>query len=346
MPDFLNAMKGTPMDFNAVYHSNIPDFLLEFASADVCRRLDSVGMDCGCEYSGFPVFHDRPKATRYEHSLGVALIIWHFTRDIRQSVAGLLHDISTPVFAHTVDFLNNDHVQQESTEEKTEEIIVHSRTLQTLLQKYGLTTADVSDYHRYPIADNDSPQLSADRLEYTLRNLFRYGGKTEAEIRRYYEDLTVGQNEYGQEEILFKTKECAFAFTQEALALSRLYLSDPDRYCMQYLAETLKAAMEENILLPKDLHTTEREVLQKLDASPKTAAMLQKYRSFSTLKTAVYKPEEEGWFCIPAKKRYVDPLILNAGRVTACSPAIARKVCALQEIRFDYWIKALGPGKD
>ncbi len=328
------------MDFNAVYHPDIPDFLLEFASADVCRRLKDVGMDCGCEYSGFPVFHDRPKASRYEHSLGAALIIWHFTRDIRQSVAGLLHDISTPVFAHTIDFLNNDHVLQESTEEKTEEIISHSRTLQTLLNKYGLTTADVSDYHRYPIADNDSPQLSADRLEYTLRNLFRYGGKTEAQIRRYYEDLTVGQNEYNREELLFKTEECALSFTLSALSLSRLYLSDPDRYCMQFLAEILKTALEKKILSRNDLHTTEPEVLRKLEEAPETAALLQKYRSFSTVKTAVHRPEGEYWFCIPAKKRYMDPLIAHSGRVTACCPSAAENVRALLDIRFDYWIRA------
>ncbi|MFR5131592.1 MAG: hypothetical protein ACLTDP_02610 [Terrisporobacter sp.] len=47
--------------------------------------------------------------------MGVALIIWHFTKDIKQSIAGLLHDISSPAFAHVIDFLNGDHENQEST---------------------------------------------------------------------------------------------------------------------------------------------------------------------------------------------------------------------------------------
>ena len=45
------------------------------------------------------------------------------------------------------------------------------------------TTEDVADYHRYPIADNDSPRLAADRLEYTLGNLFNYGFCSPEQLR-------------------------------------------------------------------------------------------------------------------------------------------------------------------
>ena len=38
---------------------------------------------------------------------------------IHATVAALLHDIATPVFAHVIDFLNNDYEKQESTEAET-----------------------------------------------------------------------------------------------------------------------------------------------------------------------------------------------------------------------------------
>lgn len=118
------------MNFIDIYSKNFPMFIEELINTPEFKRLSNVGMNCGCEYTSFPIFSEGKNYTRYDHSIGVALIVWHFTKDIKQSIAGLLHDISSPVFAHVVDFLNGDHVNQESTEEKTEEIIENSIEIQ------------------------------------------------------------------------------------------------------------------------------------------------------------------------------------------------------------------------
>ena len=85
----------------SVYHQDIPPFLLQLAAAAPMQRLRQVGMNCGCEYTSFPRFRCLPSYSRYDHSLGVGLIVWHFTGDAAQAAAGLLHDVATPVFAHT-----------------------------------------------------------------------------------------------------------------------------------------------------------------------------------------------------------------------------------------------------
>ena len=44
-----------------------------------------------------------------------------------------------------------------------------------LLNRDGIKVEEISDYHIYPIADNDTPKLSADRFEYTFSNgIFLY----------------------------------------------------------------------------------------------------------------------------------------------------------------------------
>ena len=103
----------------------IPEFLVQFANTPAMLRLKQVGMHCGCEYTCFPIFKHLECYSRYDHSIGVAMIIYHFTKDIKQSLAGLFHDIATPAFSHVIDFLNNDHLTQESTEDGTKEIIVN-----------------------------------------------------------------------------------------------------------------------------------------------------------------------------------------------------------------------------
>ncbi|MBR2600046.1 MAG: hypothetical protein IKD84_03945, partial [Erysipelotrichaceae bacterium] len=141
------------MYVNSIYSSDVPEFVREIAETDIMKRLRKVGMDCGCEYTSFACWQGLLPAKRYEHSIGVGLT-WHFTHDVKQTVAALLHDVSSPVFAHVVDFMNHDYVTQESTESDTRKMIENSQQLQDLLKKYGLTTDEVCDYHMYPIADN------------------------------------------------------------------------------------------------------------------------------------------------------------------------------------------------
>ena len=103
-----------------------------------------------------------------------------------------------------MDFLNGDHLTQESTESRTAEMIENSPEIQAILAGLHLTTADVYDYHLYPIADNASPQLSADRLEYTFGNFIQYGACGTDEIQKFYRALSAGTNEHGQPEIIFR----------------------------------------------------------------------------------------------------------------------------------------------
>ena len=88
-----------------------------------------------------------------DHSIAVALIVWHFTHDKKQALAGLFHDIATPVFKHCVDYLNGDFMTQESTEDLTTEIIKNSKEIMSLLKRDGIKIEEVDNYHIYPIAE-------------------------------------------------------------------------------------------------------------------------------------------------------------------------------------------------
>ena len=302
------------------------------------QRLKNVGMNCGCEYTSFPRFAGLGPYSRFTHSVGAALIVRHFTGDAKQTLAGLLHDIATPVFAHVVDFLRGDYLTQETTESGTEAIIAHSETVQACLASLGLTTADVCDYHRYPIADNDSPRLSADRLEYTLGNCLNYGIRTAAEIRAFYDDLTVAVNEEGTEELAFRTAATADDFTAAALTCSGIYVSDEDRYAMQMLAEVLRLALDRGAIGESDLRTTEPEVIRKLKADAETAAAWERFRAYRRIARADRADAHGEWRRIAAKKRYIDPLIAGSGRVSACIPARGAQIAAFLSEPQDAWL--------
>lgn len=326
------------MNLLDIYSDDFPLFIDELINTPEFKRLENVGMNCGCEYTSFPIFAKGKEYTRYKHSIGVALIIWHFTKDIKQSIAGLLHDISSPVFAHVVDFLNGDHENQESTEEKTEEIIENSEEIQKILKKYNLTTKDVYDYHMYPIADNDSPLLSADRLEYTLGNAFYYDFKSMDELKDMYDDLVVSKNEFGQDEISFKSLDKATEFASVSILNSKVYTADYDRFSMQYLADLLKLAVDKNIITLDDLYTTEDEVILKLERDEELNSKFKEFKGFSKILTSKEKPNHGYWVNIPAKRRYINPRVASLGRVTDLSENLSKEINDFLKVDFNIWL--------
>ena len=328
------------MEHFRIYHSEIPAFLSACAETPCMLRLKHVGMNCGCEYTSFPRFAGLLPYSRCDHSIGAALIVRHFTHDEKQAVAALLHDVATPVFAHVVDFLKGDYLRQEATESGTEAIIASDAALQRQLFALGLSTEDVSDYHRYPIADNDSPRLSADRLEYTLGNLLNYRIRTPEQVQAFYDDLLVGTNEDGRPELVFRTENTAIDFTKAALVCSKIYVSDEDRCAMQMLSELLGYAIRIGTLDETDLYRDEPTVIAKLNADARTAWAWRIFRSCKTVLRAS-EPQTDGvWRQISAKKRYIDPLIDGKGRVTAVSEPLREAIGAfLREPQTD-WIAA------
>ena len=317
-----------------IYHDEIPAFIEEAIKSPEMQRLRKVGMDCGCEYTSLSLWKDVIPYKRFEHSIGVALIVWHFTHSEKQALAGLFHDISSPAFAHVVDFMNNDHLNQESTEAGTREIIDGSAEIQRLLKTLGLRVADVCDYHEYPIADNDSPKLSADRLEYTLCNLYRYQGYSMDDVKRMYDDLTVGINEHGEEELMFRDPVIAGEFVLGTLKNSRLYVCDEDRYSMEVLARILRKAIMNKVIDYEDLYKDEEYIIKRIRKS------LDWYW-FTRLNRVERNTHYNGagWIQIRAKKRYIDPFVFGKGRRSRLDPAVREELQKFIDLDFDSYLK-------
>lgn len=324
-------------------YGGLPEALAPFCEAAPMQRLRQIGMHCGCEYTACPIYEGKAPYTRYLHSLGAAAIVWHFTKDAAQSLSALFHDIATPVFAHVVDFLNGDHLAQESTEAPTHEILANDAKLQAGLRALGLQTQDVDDYHRYPIADNDSPRLSSDRLEYTLGNAYRVFGASLDEISAVYEDLTVLESEDGQPELSFRDLTAAQVFSKWSLQQSHWFVSDDDRFFMQALSDLLRLALQEGVIARDDLWRTEPEVIAKLEADPRMKAYWSRYRRITGTASGQTPPEDTYAVKIRAKKRCIDPLVRTgsgAKRLTDLDADFAAQLQAFLRDEFDRYVWA------
>ena len=323
------------IELQNLYKQDYPIFIDPYLASKSMQRLKGVDMNCGLQFTSHPGFSSYSSYSRYEHSVGVACIIWYFTHDKKQTLAGLFHDISTRAFSHVIDFVRKDYLVQESTEDNTRQFILQDTVIMNQLLCDGISVDEVSDYHVYPIADNDSPRLSADRLEYTLGNLLNYRKCTIEEIEKYYKDLTVGVSEDGKQEIMFQNPDIAEEFAFGALSCGMIYSCDFDRYGMEKLAEILRKGLKDKTIMESDLYLSEVEVVNKLSHSDLRNTWNEYTRLYDVVK------DSTGDIMVNAKKRYIDPYVCKHGRVTTFSAAFKNAVNEFKNTDYQYLMKGI-----
>lgn len=307
----LHKLTRAQREYLQILSPEFPAWLLKYIAAPEFQRLDGVSMDCGGSFSG--VYNNRAYHTVFTHSIGVALLLWRFTHDKKQTLAGLLHDIANPAFKHTIDYMNGDSETQESTEERTSEIIRNSRTITRQLKRDGIMPGEVSDYKLFPLADNPMPNLAADRLEYSLSNgYFIYDAWDIDQVKRFSENITVLHNENDLEELGFRDLDVAKEYTKGVLGYFAIYHSDNDRANTQFLADIIKSMMLRDYLTMDDLYNmSEREIADWiLSCGDKTLS--EAFRQFQRA-TSVYNSStiKKDRYCtgVKAKVRYIVPLV-------------------------------------
>ncbi len=301
-------------ELNTYFHilsPEIPEFIYDYVEAPEMRRLGGIGISCGTDYS--KLFNNRIFYTRLDHSVGVSLIIWNFTKSKKQALAGLFHDIANPAFSHCIDFFHGDYEKQESTEEPTTQIIANSTYIMERLKRDNITLDEVKDYKLYPIADNETPRVSADRLEYTFSNGFSMKDIwKEGDIKKIYNNISILKNEDGIEEIGFKNLDIAEYFVNNIKVLWFEWISHKDRFLMQAIADILKLMVEENLLTENDFYKySEYEILDK--AKKCGIARIENAVNNFQNATEVFESNipKEGVYNINCvgKHRYIDPLV-------------------------------------
>lgn len=320
---YYDGLSSEIKKYFKVLEPKFPEWLHEYIDTDVMLFQRFIKVTCGVEYS--KLFKVNSSFSNLDHSIGVALICWHFTHDKKQTIAGLFHDIATPVFKHCVDFMNKDYMKQETTEELTSDMIKNSDQIRKLLRRDGISLKEVDNYHIYPIADNDIPKLSADRLEYSLSNsLFTYGFVKLSDIRRIYNDITIQTNEEGREELSFGTKKIARDFIRITSKLSLMYREDKTRYSMQLIADILKRLIDNHKLDVKDLYRLTGDDIVKIIEKSKYRDIFDTWRNAKKIKVSKEKPKDVYYVHQAVKVRYVDPLFNGMRMSKSCE--IAKKL--------------------
>ena len=259
------------------------DFFLifeKYLSTPSLVRLKNIGYFCGMDYASKEIYNFSGYVSRYDHSLTVALITWMCTEDKRATLAALFHDISTPCFSHVIDYMNNDYIEQESTEQYTKDILDKDEYLLECLKEDGILLDEIIDFKKYTIVDNKRPKLCADRLDgVILTGLYWTKNLTLEEVKNIIADIEIFINEDNEKEIGFKSKDIAKLVVKTNKSIDIYCHSKEDIFMMELLANITKNAIHKNIISYEDLYKLdEEELINILEKCTDNEILLELFR--------------------------------------------------------------------
>ena len=268
-----------------------PD-VLALIDCPTFRRLERI-RQAGPSAVAFPF----KTVTRFEHSLGVFVLLGRLGADRRERVAGLLHDISHTAFSHAIDFVIASDEQDHHERLKPE--FLGRPDLAGAIRRMGFEASEFYHDEVYPLLERPLPWLCADRLDYFFRDGLACGVATPAVVRGLLGQLRVVERTIGFEDV-GSAREAAELFA----AMNRDWWASPtEAYIYNEFADALREGLRIGALAESDLLVDDAHVWARLEgsASPRIARSLAHILHFRPELLAGYVPK-----VIP-KARWLDP---------------------------------------
>ena len=282
----------------------IPEFLKKYLSVSSLERLKKVGYFCGMDYASKSIFSFKEYISRYDHSVSVALLTFKITQDKLATLSALFHDIATPCFSHVIDYMNGDYMNQESTEEYTEQILKKDKKLIKLLKEDSIDLEKIVNFKKFTLVDNNRPKICADRLDGIITSSIAWTQNiTNTDISEIIKDISVYKNEEGKEELGFSKVRIAKKVLKINQKIDDFCHSKEDIYMMNLLANITKLLIEKKQISYKDLYSYDEEELWSIIKISKDKEIQELVKKFETIKTITDLKYPK------IKKRVLNPLV-------------------------------------
>lgn len=266
--------------------------ILDLIEGPTFQRLKGI-RQAGPSAIAFPF----KNVSRFEHCVGVFLLLQGLGASRKEQVAGLVHDISHTAFSHAVDFLVTS--EEQDHHETLKPLLLRRPDVVAALDRMGFAPEDFFDDSRYPLLERPLPWLCADRLDYFLRD----GAACQA-VRRDDVARILGAVAVVDSTIVFTDPAVARLAVRLFAVMNRdWWASGVEAYIYNEFAEALREAFRQGTITEDDLLTEDDKVLAKLDAAglPAVDAILARIRRFDPASAEGYAPK------ISPKQRRIDP---------------------------------------
>lgn len=256
------------------------------------------------------------KHTRFEHSLGVFLLLRKFGASIEEQIAGLIHDVSHSAFSHAVDYVLSEGSEKKQNHQDNyfDEFVLNSH-IPKILEKHGFDLKYILDKNNFHLLENHSPDLCADRIDYSLHDFLSYGVVDENKVRYILENLTVESNRW-----IFRDFDSAYEYAKLFKALNASYYSALVNAVMfRRVGDYLKYALDQKYIFKEDLYSTDDEVIEKINKNLTGDEKMNFFWKRMNNSGGYENNPEDYDVEVYCKSRIIDPLCWHEGEIKRVS---------------------------
>ncbi|WP_107040380.1 HD domain-containing protein [Brumimicrobium mesophilum] len=269
----------------------------EIINTKVFQRLKRI-------HQGGAIFLVNPKInhTRFDHSIGVMILIKKLGGSVEEQIAGLIHDISHTAFSHLIDYVFE--IEEEDYHEKRFEEVLRDNELKGVLENYQFDSNRFIEIENYQILEYPLPNLSADRIDYTLRDLFQIGEISKKEILWFLSGMKIIDNRI----VLTCEKRGSWFQSKYEFLVSEYFGGKENKRINILMKKVTKNCITKGIIQEDDFYQDDFYLLDKINSSVNLKKMIHEIGKIET---------DNGK--LTQKKRKIDPEILLDNRVLKLS---------------------------
>lgn len=305
------ALTNTPRIEPSIFGDTVIDdqVIADLLDAPVMQRLKHI------DQSGTPRYFTQhiPSFSRYDHSVGVFVLLKRVGAPLNEQIAGLLHDASHTVFSHSGDWAMDMGDDKDSYQDDIHGWYLHEMKVDEIVKPYNISLKEI--LHKgggYSALEQDLPDMCADRIEYNLHTALIFGQLSKAEVMKIVNDLQFKNGKW-----YFSNPALAKKFADLSIYFTRYFWGVPNNQALNHWSGLmLKRAFEIGLCSPQEFHFgKDQEIMEKLKASddPIIKDLVQKCFNYQDHYEVVANGPHE--METKPKFRGIDPLVMVKGKL-------------------------------
>ncbi len=244
--------------------------------------------------------------TRFDHSMGAMILVRRLGASVEEQMAALLHDVSHTAFSHVIDYVFDGHDSQ-SYHDEMKELYVAGTDVPATLARFGYDWRAFLQEEDFPLLEQPSPRLCADRLDYFLRDSGPLGLADQSDV-----DFVLGSLVVEDGRIATNNLQAARWMGYTFIAADDASWANFDEVGLYELtARAIRRGLAVGAITEADIWLTDKPVWAKLHAFPDPE--LQTNLKLVIPGTRFVWDEKNPTFLVSTKLRAIDPdVVVNS----------------------------------
>jgi HD superfamily phosphohydrolase len=247
------------------------------------------------------------------------LLVRSLGGSVMEQAAGLLHDAAHTAFSHVADIVLSRR-DESSHDDELRRLLSHS-DVGPILARYGIKIDSIQDANSLPLLLPQLPDLSADRIDYTLRDLQLAGLIANRDAKQFVAALEINAGR-----IVVNGPGLGLWFARKYHQEVVQFFMDPlELYANAHLAAAIKLALERGVIQRSSLFLRDDELLSALNRDVEIRGLI------AVLRAGIRVVEDDRLFDyhVFSKARIVDPWVRVDGGAIKRSSELSDEVQAL-----------------